>query len=254
METIWFIFVTIFLIGYVLLDGFDLGIGSVYLLVAKTESERDQVRSSIGPIWDGNEVWLIAAGGTLFFAFPKAYAAAFSSFYLAFFLILWLLILRGLAIVLRSQLENELWHTFWDAIFSFASAALICLLGIALGNLLRGIPFLSDGGPALAFWTNFLPGANPGLLDWYTMLIGGLAFVTLIVHGLAYLALKTGGELQVKAQRFSKRGVLILVPLIILGFGLTPWVQPATVEHYLTQPLDGQFGESGVLHPAGIHD
>ena len=241
METIWFIFVTILLVGYVLLDGFDLGVGSVYLLVAKTEAERDQVRSSIGPIWDGNEVWLIAAGGTLFFAFPKAYAAAFSSFYLAFFLILWLLILRGLAIELRSQLDNALWHTFWDTVFSFASAALIFLLGVALGNILRGIPFLSDGGPTLPFWKNFLPGANTGLLDWYTILMGGLAVVTLVIHGLAYLALKTEGELQARAQRFSKRSVWVLIPLVLLGFGLTPWVQAATLEHFLSQPVGFVF-------------
>jgi cytochrome d ubiquinol oxidase subunit II len=244
MQTIWFVLVTIFLIGYVVLDGFDLGVGSVYLLVAKTEAERNQVHSSIGPIWDGNEVWLIAAGGTLFFAFPKAYAAAFSGFYLAFFLILWLLILRGLAIELRSQLDNALWHTFWDVVFSFASAALTVLLGVALGNLLRGIPFLSDGGPALPFWTNFLPGANAGLLDWYTLLIGGLASVTLVVHGLAYLALKTGGDLGAKVQRFSKAGVLVLIPLAILGLCLTPWVQAVTIERYFSHPL-------GLIFPLG---
>lgn len=236
METLWFILVSILLMGYVVLDGFDLGVGSIYLFVAKTEAERNQVRSSIGPIWDGNEVWLIAAGGTLFFAFPKAYATVFSSFYLAFFLILWLLLLRGLAIELRSQLDNPLWHTFWDTIFSFASVSLIILLGIALGNLLRGIPFLANGESALPFWTNFLPGSNPGLLDWYTLLVGGLAFVALTIHGAAYLVLKTSGDLQAKASRWVRRGVWVLIPFILIAFGVTPWVQPATVEHYSSQP------------------
>jgi len=236
METLWFILISFLLMGYVVLDGFDLGIGSIYLLVAKTEAERDQVRSSIGPVWDGNEVWLIAAGGTLFFAFPKAYAAAFSSFYLALFLILWLLLLRGLAIELRSQMDNPLWHTFWDTIFSFASAALILLLGVALGNLLRGIPFLVNGEAALPFWTNFIPSPEVGLLDWYSLLVGGLAFVTLIIHGAAYLVLKTTGDLQAKASRWVSRGVFVLIPLIIVTIVVTPWVQPATLDHYSSQP------------------
>lgn len=236
METLWFVLISILLMGYVVLDGFDLGIGSIYLLVAKTEAERDQVRSSIGPVWDGNEVWLIAAGGTLLFAFPKAYATAFSSFYLALFLILWLLLLRGLAIELRSQMDNPLWHTFWDTIFSFASAVLIFLLGVALGNLLRGIPFLVHGEAALPFWTNFIPSPEVGLIDWYTLLVGGLACVTLIIHGAAYLALKTTGDLQAKAGHWIRRGVFILIPFIIVTLAVTPWVQPTTIDHYLSQP------------------
>ena len=156
METIWFILIAIIFIGYLVLDGFDLGVGIIYLLVAKSEVEHDQVRQSIGPVWDGNEVWLIAAAGTLFFAFPKAYAFLFSSFYLAFFLLLWLLILRGLAIEIRSQLDNPLWHTFWDMTFSFASLATAGLLGILLGNLLRGIPLSPQSVSTLPFWTNFM--------------------------------------------------------------------------------------------------
>jgi len=261
METIWFIFVAILFVGYIVLDGFDLGVGSIYLLVAKTEAERDQVRSSIGPIWDGNEVWLIAAGGTLFFAFPKAYAAAFSGFYLALFLILWLLILRGLAIELRSQLKNPLWHTFWDAIFSFASTLLIFLFGIALGNLLRGIPLfansdptfansdptLANSDPTLAFWTDFLPGTNAGLLDWYTLLVGGLALIVLVIHGSEYLALKTEGDLKMRAKRLATRGVFILIPFTIMVFGVTPWIQPAIIEHYYSQPWGIVFPLSVIL-------
>jgi cytochrome d ubiquinol oxidase subunit II len=252
METLWFILISILLIGYVVLDGFDLGVGTIYLWVAKTEAERDQIRSSIGPVWDGNEVWLIAAGGTLFFAFPKAYAAAFSSFYLALFLILWLLLLRGLAIELRSQLDNSLWHTFWDTLFSFASAALIFSLGVALGNLLRGIPFLMNGESALPFWTNFIPGPDAGLIDWYTLLVGGLAFVTLIIHGAAYLAIKTAGDIQVKAGRLVSRGVFILVPLIIVTLGVTPWVQPAAIEHFSSQPWGMVFPISVIVALASL--
>jgi cytochrome bd ubiquinol oxidase subunit II len=237
METIWFVLIGILFGGYVVLDGFDLGVGNLYLLVAKSEAERAQVRSAIGPVWDGNEVWLIAAGGTLFFAFPKAYATAFSAFYLAFFLILWLLIFRGLAIELRGQLDNPLWHTFWDVIFSFASLALAGLLGVALGNLLRGIPLPTTGRYALPFWTNFLPGTNAGLLDWYTLLVGGLAVVTFTLQGANFLTLKTEGELQRRVRGLATRSGLILIPLVLLVFAVTPWVQPALREHFLTQPL-----------------
>jgi cytochrome d ubiquinol oxidase subunit II len=237
METVWFMLITTLLVGYVVLDGFDLGVGSIYLLVAKTETEKDQVRRSIGPIWDGNEVWLIAAGGTLFFAFPKAYAATFSIFYLAFFLILWLLILRGLAIELRSQLSNPLWHTFWDVVFSFASTALILLLGIALGNLLRGLPITAVNDPTLPFWTTFLPGIKTGLLDWYTMLVGGLALIILIIQGAGYLALKTTGKLQTRARRIASRSIFILIPFAIIAFVVTLWVQPVIIEHYFLQPF-----------------
>jgi cytochrome d ubiquinol oxidase subunit II len=188
----------------------------------------------------------------LFFAFPKAYAAAFSSFYLAFFLVLWFLILRGLALELRSQLDNPLWHTFWDTIFSFASTTLIFLLGVALGNLLRGIPFLINGESALPFWTNFIPGPNAGLLDWYTLLVGGLAFVTLIIHGAAYLLIKTTGDLQARASRLVNRGAFVFVPLIIVTLGVTPWVQPAVIEHYSSQRWGMVFPISVVLALASL--
>ena len=237
METIWFIVIGILFSGYAILDGFDLGVGAIYLLVAKGEAERQQVRSSIGPIWDGNEVWLIAAGGTLFFAFPKAYAVGFSAYYLAFFLILWLLILRGLAIELRGQLENTLWHTFWDVVFSFASLALAGLLGVALGNLLRGIPLREAGEVALPFWTNFQPVMQAGLLDWYTLLGGVVAVAAVILQGANYLILKTKGEVMRRSRTIARRSLLILVPLVFIVFGLTPRVQPVLKVHFTAQPL-----------------
>jgi len=237
METIWFIVIGILFGGYAVLDGFDLGVGAIYLLVARGEVERQQVRNSIGPVWDGNEVWLVAAGGTLFFAFPKAYAAGFSAFYLAFFLILWLLILRGLALELRGQLENTLWHTFWDVVFSFASLALAGLLGVALGNLLRGIPLRGSGGVVLPLWTNFLPGPQAGLLDWYTMLVGGLAVVVSILQGANYLVLKVDGEVMRRSRLIARRSWLLLMPLVFLVLVMTPWVQPVLKAHFTAQPV-----------------
>src|SRR6266550_2744637 len=121
METAWFIILSLMLATYVVLDGFDFGAGILHLLVAKTDAERRTVLASIGPVWDGNEVWLLASGGTLVFAFPRVYAAGFSGFYLPLMMVLWLLILRGIAIEFRSQQENPLWRSLWDGLFCFSS-------------------------------------------------------------------------------------------------------------------------------------
>src|SRR5579871_4284176 len=133
MEIIWFCLIAIMIAGYVVLDGFDLGAGIVHLFIARTESEHRQVLNSIGPLWDGNEVWLLAGGGTLYFAFPALYAAAFSGFYLALMMVLWLLILRGIAIELRSHVDNTMWKSFWDVVFGCSSTVLALVLGVALG-------------------------------------------------------------------------------------------------------------------------
>ena len=122
METIWFVIVSAMLAVYVVLDGFDFGVGILHRFVARTEEERRTVLAAIEPVWDGNEVWLIAAGGVLFLSFPRTYAAAFSGFYLALNLVLWLLILRGVALAFRSHQNNPLWREFWDSTFSASSA------------------------------------------------------------------------------------------------------------------------------------
>src|SRR5580698_9450111 len=145
MGTIWFCLVAIMIAMYVLLDGFDLGAGAIHLFVAKTDLERRQVLASIGPVWDGNEVWLLATGGTLYFAFPALYASGFSGFYLPLMMVLWLLILRGASIVFRNYLRGPVWTPLCDAIFSFSSALLAIFYGAALGNVVRGVPLDASG-------------------------------------------------------------------------------------------------------------
>src|SRR5206468_8991904 len=140
MGTIWFWLVAIMITIYVLLDGFDLGAGAIHLLAAKTDEERRQVLASIGPVWDGNEVWLLAAGGTLYFAFPALYASSFSGFYLPLMIVLWLLILRGIAIEFRGHIDSSTWRPLWDAVFSLSSGLLAIFFGAALGNVVRGVP------------------------------------------------------------------------------------------------------------------
>src|SRR5881409_2245575 len=145
METIWFCLVAVMIATYVVLDGFDIGAGIIHSLVAKSDSERRLVLRSIGPVWDGNEVWLLAAGGTLYFAFPQLYASGFSGFYLPLMMVLWLLMLRGIGIEFRTHMEHPVWQGFFDAVFSLSSVLLTIFFGAALGNVVRGVPLRQDG-------------------------------------------------------------------------------------------------------------
>ncbi len=178
METIWFCLVAVMLATYVVLDGFDLGAGVAHLLIARTDAERRLVLRSIGPVWDGNEVWLLAAGGTLYFAFPGLYASSFSGFYLPLMIVLWLLILRGISIEFRNHIESLVWHPLWDAVFAGSSALLAIFFGAALGNVVRGVPLDRAGDFFLPLWTNFSAGQDAGILDWYTILIAVAALLT----------------------------------------------------------------------------
>src|ERR1044072_6828603 len=183
METLWFILVALMLTAYVVLDGFDLGAGIINLYVARNHEERSLVLRGIGPVWDGNEVWLLAAGGALFFAFPLLYASSFSGFYLPLMIVLWLLMLRGVGVELRSHVNDPLWWSFFDFVFSFASLLLAIFFGAAIGNVVRVVPLDAKGYFFEPLWTNFRAGSNPGILDWYTVLTGVLALVTLALHG-----------------------------------------------------------------------
>ena len=224
--TLWFCLVAIMIAGYVILDGFDLGAGVVHLFVARNEAERQRVLRSIGPVWDGNEVWLLAGGGTLYFAFPALYAAAFSGFYLALMIVLWLLILRGIAIELRSHIESPLWKPFWDLVFGGSSTLLALLYGVALGNVVRGVPLDSNGYFFLPLWTNLTPGSNAGVVDWYTLLVGLASLSALALHGTYWVAYKTGGDLQDRTRSFGTGSWLVVAVLTafvtLVSFQLQP--------------------------------
>lgn len=207
METFWFIVVAFMLTMYVVLDGFDLGAGILHLFVAKNDEERRTVLNAIGPVWDGNEVWLIAAGGTLYFAFPLLYASSFSGFYLPLIIVLWLMMLRGLGIELRHHLDNPMWKSFWDALFALGSSLLAIFLGAALGNVVRGVPLNSDGYFFEPLWTSFTVQPEAGILDWFTVMMGLVGFTTLTVHGAHYLAMKTTGPVQERSRRIASVAV-----------------------------------------------
>jgi cytochrome d ubiquinol oxidase subunit II len=215
MATVWFFLVSVMLAVYVVLDGFDFGAGILHLRVAKTDEERRTVLAAIGPVWDGNEVWLLASGGVLVYAFPRVYAAGFSGFYLPLMIVLWLLILRGLSIEFRSQQQNPLWRSFWDGTFFFASSLLAIVLGAALGNVIRGVPLDAAGYFTGPLFTDFRMGARPGVLDWYTVLVGLFTLCVLAGHGALYLIWKTTGPVQARCQTLATRlwGLTIVLGL-----------------------------------------
>ena len=192
--------VAFMLVCYVILDGFDIGAGIVHYFVGRNDKERAAVISAIGPVWDGNEVWLLATGGTLYFAFPALYAAGFSGFYLPLIMVLWLLILRAAGIELRHQIQNRLWTSFWDFVFSMSSVLLAIFFGAALGNVIRGVPLDATGYFFEPLFTHWGVTGETGILDWFTVLSGVVAFVALAVHGANYLALKTEGVMNARSR------------------------------------------------------
>jgi cytochrome bd ubiquinol oxidase subunit II len=237
MATIWFMIVAVMVAMYVLLDGFDIGAGAVHLLIARDDNERRTILRAIGPVWDGNEVWLLAAGGTLYFAFPLLYASSFSGFYLPLIMVLWLLMLRGIGIEFRSHLGEGLWTSAFDFIFSVASILLAIFLGAALGNVVRGVPLNADGYFFEPLWTNFMVGTNNGILDWYTVTTGVVALVTLIVHGSLYLATKTEGDLNSRSRQVAR--ILWPVQTVLTGLALaaTMYARPGVLNNYAKWPI-----------------
>lgn len=232
METLWFMIVAVMVAAYVVLDGFDLGAGAIYLGAAKTSDERRKILRAIGPVWDGNEVWLLAAGGTLYFAFPLLYASSFSGFYLPLMMVLWLLMLRGIGIELRAHMDNPVWRGFFDVIFCVSSILLTIFFGAALGNVVRGVPLGADEYFFEPLWTNFRVGTNNGILDWYTVLTGVIALVTLTAHGSLYVAIKTDGDLNRRARAMAKGLWPVQLLLTVVGLIATVSIRPGVLDNY----------------------
>jgi len=239
METIWFWLVAFMIAAYVVLDGFDLGAGILHLLIARTEPERQVVLRAIGPVWDGNEVWLIAGGGTLYFAFPRLYASGFSGFYLPLTIVLWLLILRGIGIEFRMHFDSAVWRGLFDGFFALSSLLLAVFFGAALANVLRGVPLQADGYFFEPLWTDWRVGPEPGVLDWYTVIGGATALTALAMHGATYIALKSEGDLNVRAHRMALRIWLPLLVLTTLSLVATLEVRPHVLDNYRTHWISG---------------
>jgi cytochrome d ubiquinol oxidase subunit II len=207
-----FVVIAFMLTMYVVLDGYDLGVAAIAPLIARDDRERATVMASIGPFWNGNEVWLIAAGAALFALFPVAYASSFSGFYLPFIIVLWLLMFRGIALELREHFPSELWHQFWDTAFALSSALLILIFGVALGNLLRGLPLDAAG---------YFQGTFAYLLNPYATLVGAFALTVLGQHGAAFAAVRIDGELGERAMRAVRRGWWVVLALYLAVTAMT---------------------------------
>lgn len=252
METIWFCLVAVMVAMYVLLDGFDLGAGAIHFFVARTNEERRQVIASIGPVWDGNEVWLLAAGGVLYFAFPLLYASGFSGFYLPLMMVLWLLILRGSAIEFRNHIQSPVWIPLWDFSFAASSLLLAVFFGAALGNVVRGVPLDQTGYFFEPLWTNFRLGEFTGILDWYTVLVGVTALIVLMMHGALWIQLKTSGALHDRATRLAHWtwwGVLAFTALLTF---VTFQIQPQVTVNFRTWPVGYILPAIAIAGLAGV--
>ena len=236
METLWFVLVAFMLTAYVVLDGFDLGAGLIGPFVGRTYAERRLVLRTIGPVWSGNEVWLIAAAGALYFAFPRVYASSFSGFYLSLMIVLWLLMLRGMGAELRSHILDPLWWSLCDFVFAAASLLLALFYGVAIGNVLRGVPLDATGYFFEPLWTDFTVGPEAGILDWYTLLTGLVALAMFAAHGAHYVAVKTEGLVQARARRTAARAWVALVLLTAGAFVATLAIRPEILERFLENP------------------
>ena len=193
LNEIWFILFVVIVGGYLILDGFDMGVGILHLILARTDAERRTLINSIGPVWDGNEVWLVLGGGVLFAIFPFAYASLFSGFYVAFMLVLVVLILRAVTLEFRSQRPSTTWRTGWDIVFSLSSLVLALLLGVAFGAVIAGVPLGADQ----EIRTNLFE-----LLTPFALLVGAATVAMFAMHGGIYLIMKTEDALQARAIRF----------------------------------------------------
>lgn len=237
MGFIWFWIVAVMIAAYVVLDGFDLGAGILYLVLGRTEKDRAILIQSIGPVWDGNEVWLLAGGGTLFFAFPQLYASSFSGFYLPLIIVLWLLVLRGLGIELREHVDNDLWRTLFGGLFTFSSILLTVFYGAALANVVRGVPLDAEHNFFLPLWTNWNVGARPGILDWYTVIGGLVALLALTMHGGLWIAYKTTGDLSERARRTTGFCWLLVCGITLISLIATIAIQPIALHNYRAWPI-----------------
>lgn len=247
MITAWYIIISIVLIGYVLLDGRNFGVGMLHWLVAKTPQERRQVIGAIGPLWPWHEVWLISFGGLLVAIFPRVMAAAFAGYYLALFLILWCLLLRGMALEVGGHIRDRMWLGFWDFVLVFSSTLLGVLFGAAGGNVLRGEPVDAQGNFSMAFFTNFGVRGNVGILDWYTVSVAVFATLILAAHGATYLVLRTNGPVHDRSLALAK-SFWLAIPFLLLAISAETWiVRPELPPQLVRNP----FGWMGMLVIAG---
>lgn len=247
MEIFWFIIIAVILAMYFILDGYDFGTGIIHLFLAKEENDKVVIAKAAGLFWDSNEVWLVAAGGMLFMAFPTFYASIFSGFYLPLIIILWLIVFRAIGLEFRGQFNFQIWKTVWDKAFGWSSLLLTLFFGIALGNVIRGVNLggvengisLYEGHYFfLPLWNNSFSPLNetPGVFDWFTIIIGLITVVTLAIHGANWIVLKTNSTINKQLVTLVYKLDLILLLLTILSLGIWQIVNPEALTNFIDKP------------------
>jgi len=231
MRLIWWALLGILLIGFAVMDGFDLGVALLLPAVARTDIERRVVINTIGPVWEGNQVWLILGGGAIFAAWPILYATAFSGFYLAMFIVLAALIVRPVAIKFRSKIDNTRWRATWDTAIAVSGLVPALIFGVAFGNVILGVPFKFDDTMRMTYEGTFF-----GLLNPFALLSGLISVAMLTLHGASYLALKASGVIVDRAVRVGRVMAPLAIVLFILAgvwvaFGVDGYVITSNLPH-----------------------
>ncbi len=247
MEIFWYIIIAFVLAVFFILDGYDFGTGIVHLFFAKKEKDKQVIAKSAGLFWDSNEVWLVAAGGMLFMAFPTFYASVFSGFYLPLIIVLWLIIFRAIGLEFRGQFNYQMWKDIWDTSFGVSSLLLALFFGIALGNIIRGVNLggVENGVSAYEGHYFFLPLWNssfspltehPGVIDWFTITIGLIAVVTLTIHGANWVILKTNSSINLKLKGVIFKLNIALTILTLFSLFMWQIVNPNSLNNFADKP------------------
>ena len=248
MELYWYIIIAIVLTIFFILDGYDFGAGIIHLFFARKESDKEVIAKSAGLFWDSNEVWLVAGGGMLFMAFPTFYASVFSGFYLPLIIVLWLIVFRAIGLELRGQFEYQMWKDIWDKAFGVSSLLLALFFGIGLGNVVRGVNLgaVKDGVSLYEGHYFFLPlwdqsfspmSPTPGVIDWFTIVIGLIAVVILAIHGANWVILKTNSTINRQLKTVIFRLNIALLVLSIFSLSIWQIVDPHSLDNFYRRPF-----------------
>ena len=247
MEVLWYIIVSVIFAIFFILDGYNFGTGIIHLFFAKTEKDKEVIAKSAGLFWDFNEVWLVAGGALIFMAFPTFYASVFSGFYLPLIMVLWLIIFRAIGLEFRSQFNFQMWKDIWDKSFGVASLLLALFFGIALGNVVRGVNLggIENGVATFELHYFFLPLWNstfnplsetPGVIDWFTIIIGLISVVTLAIHGANWIILKTNSSINNNLKSVIFKLNILLAALTFISLLVWQIVNPNSLDNFIDKP------------------
>jgi len=237
MIELWYFILCLMITFFAVMEGWDFGVGALHYLAARNQDERRIVIAALGPLWSWHEVWLVGTGGVLFVAFPRVLAIAFPAYYLALYLVLWALVLRGISLEFRGHIAGALWWSFWDFVFSVSNVLLAILVGVAIGNIMRGIPLAANAQLSLPLFTDFGVRGRIGILDWYTLSVALFTLVCLSAHGASYLATKTEGEVYRRSRRLAQWLWLAAFLLLIVVSAETAYVRPQLWTGMAARPL-----------------